>query len=113
MNPYIIPGLKSKAHQLKRIIKTDEVVTAITTHFNCDIDYLRQKNRTTQVVHARYIICYMLRKHTDMTLQQIAEYLKPAISDHTTALHGINFITGQLDAKFPNTTKEIFNEIYI
>ena len=113
MNPYIIPGLKSKAHKLKRIIKTDEVVNAITDHFKCSLEDLRAKNRNKKLVQVRYIMCYMLRKHTDMTLQEIADYFKPAITDHTTSLHGINYITGQLDAKFPNTTKEIFNEIYI
>jgi chromosomal replication initiation ATPase DnaA len=113
MNPYIIPGLKSKAHKLKRIIKTDEVVNSITDYFKCDIQDLRAKNRNKKLVQIRYIMCYMLRKHTDMTLKDIAEYFAPAMTNHTTALHGINYIAGQLDAKFPNTTKEIFNEIYI
>jgi len=113
MNAYVIPGLKSRAHKLKRIIKRDEVVNAITDHFKCDIQDLRAKNRNKKLVQVRYIMCYMLRKHTDMTLKEIAEYFKPAMTDHTTSLHGINYISGQLNAKFPNATKDIFNEIYI
>jgi chromosomal replication initiator protein len=113
MNPYIIPGLKNKAHKLKRIVQADDITSNVLDYFRLDGDIIRTKNRSRKIVTARHIICYLLRKHTGMTLQQIAEYLKPAISDHTTVLHGINYVTGQLSAKNENDIKNIMNEIYI
>jgi chromosomal replication initiation ATPase DnaA len=55
----------------------------------------------------------MLRKHTEMSLDEIAEYLSPAITDHTTVMHGIQFIKNQLSLKHENSIKIILNEIYI
>jgi chromosomal replication initiation ATPase DnaA len=55
----------------------------------------------------------MLRKHTEMSLDEIAEYLSPAITDHTTVMHGISFVTGQLSLKHDNPIKIVLNEIYI
>jgi len=113
MNPYIIPGLKNKAHKLKRIVQADDITSNVLDYFNIDVDIIRTKNRCRKIVTARHIICYLLRKHTGMTLVQIAEYLKPAISDHTTVLHGIRYIEGQISAKNENDIKDILNEIYI
>jgi chromosomal replication initiation ATPase DnaA len=55
----------------------------------------------------------MLRKHTEMSLDEIAEYLSPAITDHTTVMHGIAFVKGQLSLKHENSIKLVLNEIYI
>jgi chromosomal replication initiation ATPase DnaA len=55
----------------------------------------------------------MLRKHTEMSLDEIAQYLSPAITHHCTIMHGIAFVTGQLSLKHDNAIKTILNEIYI
>jgi len=113
MSPYVMPGLKIKIHNLKRIVSVDAITKSITDYYGMDIEQIRAKVRTNRVVQARYVLCYMLRKHTDMSLVDVAKYLSPAITDHTTVLHGVRYVTEQLGAKHENSIKLVLNEIYI
>ena len=103
MSPYVMPGLKTKINNLKRIVSVDGISKAITDYYGMDLDAIRAKVRTTRIVQARYVFCYLLRKHTDMSLLDVAHYLSPGITDHTTVMHGVAFVKGQLS----------LNEIYI
>ena len=113
ISPYVVPGLKSKIQNLKRIVRIDDITKVITEYYGMDLDYIRAKNRTNRVVQARYVFCYLLRKHTDMSLVDVAQFLSPAITDHTTVMHGIAFVKGQLSLKHENSIKIVLNEIYI
>ena len=113
MNAYIIPGLKSRVTKLKRKVQADDIETEVLQYFKLSSEIIRTKDRNHKIVSARYILCYLLRKHTSMTLVEIAQYLAPAISDHSTVVHGVRFVTGQLSSKTDNEIKDIFNEIYI
>lgn len=113
MNAYIIPGLKERSLRLKRLMKADDISKSILEHFNVSFEEVTKKSRKHTIITVRFIVCYMLRKHTDMTLMAIAYYLSPAIRDHTTVIHAVRFIEGQLSSKFDNHIKDIFNEIYI
>lgn len=113
MSPYVMPGLKTKIHNLKRIVSVAAITKAVTEYYNMDITILRTKGRNTTAVQARYIICYLLRKHTAMNLIEIAQHLSPAITDHTTVIHGVLEIKAQLSLKHDNPVKTILNEIYI
>jgi chromosomal replication initiator protein len=108
-----MPGLKEKVINLKRIVSLDAITKAITMYYDIDIANIRTRGRNKTVVQARYIMCYLLRKHTGMSLDDIAQYLSPAITDHTTVMHGVEFIKGQLSLKHDNPVKKILNEIYI
>lgn len=113
MSPYIIPGLKNKIHNLKRIIQIEDIISSVCMHFKVDLATITKKGRTHKSVVMRMIICYLLRKHTALTLKEIGQQLYPAITDHTTVIHGIRFVEGQLSMKNDNEIKTIFNEIYI
>jgi len=113
MNAYVIPGLKSRAHKLKRKVQADDIETEVLQYFKLSPEIIRTKDRNHKIVTTRYVLCYLLRKHTSMTLVEIVQYLSPAISDHSTVVHGVRFVTGQLSAKTDNEIKDIFNEIYI
>lgn len=113
ISPYIMPGLKTKIHNLKRIVSVDAISKAITDYYGMELDFIRSKCRTNRIVQARYVMCYMLRKHTDMSLVDVAQYLSPGITDHTTVMHGIAYVKGQLSLKHENTIKIVLNEIYI
>jgi chromosomal replication initiator protein len=113
MSPYVMPGLKTKIHNLKRIVSVDAISKAITDYYGMELDFIRSKCRTNRIVQARYVMCYMLRKHTDMNLVDVANYLSPAITEHTTVIHGIRFVESQLSLKHDNEIKTIMNEIYI
>ncbi len=113
ISPYVLPGLKTKIKDLKRIVSITSITDEVCNYYATDIEVLRIKNRNKTKVQARYVLCYMLRRHTAMSLDDIAQYLSPAITDHTTVMHGVAFIQGQLSLKHDNPIKIILNEIYI
>ena len=113
MSPYIMPGLKNRIHNLKRIVQIADILTSVCIHFKVDFETITKKGRNHKIVVMRMIICYLLRKHTALTLKEISEQLYPAITDHTTVIHGIRFVEGQLSLKSDNEIKSLMNEIYI
>jgi chromosomal replication initiation ATPase DnaA len=113
ISPYVLPGLKTKIQNLKRIVSITSITDEVCSYYATDIEQLRIKNRNKTKVQARYVLCYMLRRHTAMSLDDIAQYLSPAIKHHCTVMHGIAFVTGQLSLKHENPIKIILNEIYI
>ena len=113
ISPYVLPGLKSKIQNLKRIVQIDDIIQSVCVYFKTDIETIRRKDRSHKAVLMRMIICYLLRKHTTLTLKQIAEQLNPAISDHTTVIYGIRFVEGQMSINNDNDVQTIMNEIYI
>jgi chromosomal replication initiation ATPase DnaA len=113
ISAYVVPGLKEKVINLKRIVSVGAITKAVTEYYCFDMETLRIKNRNKTKVQARYVLCFMLRRHTAMSLDDIAQYLSPAVTDHTTVMHGIAFVTGQLSLKHENEVKNILNEIYI
>ena len=108
-----MPGIREKIANLKRIVSVNAITKAVTEYYGMDMAVLRTKGRKKTKVQARYILCYLLRKHTAMSLDEVAEYLSPAITDHTTVIHGVNEIKDQLSLKHDNLVKTIMNEIYI
>ena len=113
INARVIPGLKFKSIKVQRKLSINVIMKAVCIHYETDIVALRQISRKSRTVQARYILFYLLRRHTDMSLVDVASYFSPAITDHSTVLHGIRYIEGQLEAKHENSIKVIMNEIYI
>ena len=113
MSPYVMPGIREKVINLKRIVSVAAITKSVTEYYNMDIAILRTKGRNRTLVQARYVLCYLLRKHTSMSLIEIAQYLAPGITDHTTVIHGVESIKGQLSLKHDSEIKNIMNEIYI
>jgi len=113
ISPYVVPGLKSKIKNLKRIVQIEDIISSVCVYFGKDFDTITRKDRSHKAVVIRMIICYLLRKHTTLTLKQIAEQLNPAITDHTTVIYAIRFVEGQLSINNDNHVQTIMNEIYI
>ena len=113
ISPYVVPGLKSKIQNLKRIVQIEDIISSVCIYFECDFSTITKKDRNHQAVVRRMVICYLLRKHTALTLKEISQQLHPAITDHTTVIHGIRFVEGQISLKSDNEIKTIMNEIYI
>lgn len=108
-----MPGLKEKVINLKRIVSVAAITKAVTQYYNIPMEDLRTRDRYKILVQARYVLCYLLRKHTAMSLVEIAQHFSPAIKDHTTVMHGVAYIKGQLSLKHDNEIKTVLNEIYI
>jgi chromosomal replication initiator protein len=53
-----------------------------------------QKTRARQIVDARRIVCYLLRKYSGLSLKRIALYVN--LKDHSSIIHHIETIKGFL-----------------
>lgn len=56
---------------------------------------------------------YFLHNYTGMTLQEIADVFKPAITDHSTVIHGIQFVREQISLAHENEVSDHVKNIQI
>ncbi len=98
MSPYIIPGIRFVA----KVATPEYIVQRVTDYFETDLIEIRRRSRKRTVVNQRAIICYYLYKKCNWTLQDIADFLRPAISNHTTVIHAIRFVDDQLSLENDN-----------
>jgi len=67
----------------------NHIVKIVTEHFGKSISQLRQKGRTEDVTWPRFVLEYLIREHTSLSLNRIASFLAPAVNDHGTVSRGI------------------------
>lgn len=92
----LIPGIKYKYR--KAILVTDRVKKII--EFVCDMKNIRyedmkKQTRKREIVYARQLCTYMLKKRTKLALREIGELF--ADQDHSTILHSIKVINDLSD----------------
>lgn len=63
------------------------VLTAVVRVTTVDADEIVAKGRKARTVRPRHLLCLLLRRHTDLTLQEIGERLDGR--DHGTVIHGL------------------------
>lgn len=81
--------IKSNFFSIKKnSINSYSVISDVCKEFNISHEDLIQKNRTTNIRYARYTIMYILRNN-GFTHDKIADFLKPAITHHSSVIHGI------------------------
>lgn len=98
MSPYIIPGIRF----VGKVVTPEYITQRILDHFETDIIEVRRRSRKRTVVTIRAILCHYLYKKCNWTLQDIADFLRPAISNHTTVIHAIRFVDDQLSLENDN-----------
>jgi len=98
MNHYAIPGIFRQKYDMGRIVKVICCSTDIT------IDEMKGKNRKREIVTARHLFFYFVRRMTQSTWASMGEYLG---NDHTTAIHGENKIQDLLDIKDESTIEAV------
>lgn len=89
-----------------------DVLRVTADHLNVKVDELKLKSRKMRMVYARQLICYILKRYCEMSLREILEelqppYGQPAITDHTTVIHGIKTISGMIDVDDGNVRNDI------
>jgi chromosomal replication initiator protein len=72
-----------------------DVVEAVARHFEIAEKDLKGRARTRNVVVPRQVAMYLLREETDISLEEIGRAIGGR--DHTTVMHGIRKIEGQID----------------
>ena len=75
-----------------------------------DTDVLA-KNRMQNTVFARKAAAYILKKHTSLSLKEIAPYI--GVKDHTTVLYNVSTAKDLIDTEdwYKNKIDEVENEI--
>lgn len=109
MNYFIIPGLKG-AESLSPKYKADRIIQSVGYYLGIEREEFLRKNRNRPNVYARQLCCYLLREQLKLTLKPIMELLRPAkgapcITNHTTVIHGYQYIVDQLHFEHGQTVK--------
>ena len=72
----------------REMVDFKTVVKAVTKHFNYSLDELRSENRNKELVFARQVTMYIMKKNTDRSLRDIGTYLGGR--NHTTVKHALS-----------------------
>lgn len=74
----------------KEMVDFKVVVKAITKHFTYSLEELRSEKRNKELVFARQVTMYIMKKNTDRSLRDIGTYLGGR--NHTTVKHALSKI---------------------
>lgn len=80
--------------ELNRDITPSYIIEVVAEHYGISPDDIRSKKRNSEFVLPRQICMYLCRTMTDTSLIAIAKMLSK--KDHTTVMHGINKIAGEI-----------------
>lgn len=83
-----------KLHTDKLLGLTD-IVQIVSREIGISVESMKQKTRKREVVEARQIAMWMLKRHTKLSLDAIGEYFendKEHVFDHATVLHAIRTV---------------------
>jgi chromosomal replication initiator protein len=92
MTPYSAPGIKRDPSVRYTMTK---IANVISQHYNISIERIRDKTRKREVVVARQVCIYFMKKHTKETLKNIGIFVGGR--DHTTAIHSIHTVNDLID----------------
>jgi chromosomal replication initiator protein len=72
------------------------ILDAVTKHFNVSLELLKSKTRAKQIVLARQVAVYLIRKETSLPLEQIGRLLGGR--DHSTIIHGYHKLSSLIES---------------
>ena len=78
-------------HQQK-IITFDEILQAVSRHFDLNVSELTSKNKSRKITYPRYLAMYLARERTNMSFPDIAKKFN---MHHTSVMHGYNTVSEQ------------------
>ena len=81
---------------VKESVDFKAVIKAISKHFPYSLDELRSENRNKELVFARQVTMYIMKKNTDRSLREIGAYLGDR--NHTTVKHALSKIENHISA---------------
>ncbi len=89
----------------------ENIIEYIAKYFELEPDALQGQSRSRNVVNARQIAMYLIRRLTKMSTQDIGNVFGGR--DHTTVLYSLDKVEGQMrsDPAFAETVKEITTNI--
>lgn len=88
---YVMPGLK-RSYSLTKT--ADDIINTVCQRYAVTLSELQGSYRGRDLVFARHLAMYLLRKHTHLTLTAIAKCM--GRDDHTTVIHAMKSINNYL-----------------
>jgi len=79
-------------------ICVESLAKAVSEYFKIDLQQLKSKRKTAELVRARQIAMYLCRKYTSNSLKSIGEEFGGR--DHSTVIHAITTVENNLDLDF-------------
>lgn len=95
--------------------KTDKLFISrlemiVYSHTDVGIDEIKDKSRKAEVVILRFIVAYLLKKYTIMSLKSIGEYLGGR--DHSTIINALGVVQKWYDQpRMYSAEVKLLNEI--
>lgn len=80
-------------HDAKSTVTVDDILKLISQHYNIKLPDLKGKSRTKQILIARQVGMYMLKKHLNLSLVETGKIFGG--KDHTTVLNAVRKIESQ------------------
>lgn len=118
VSPYVFPLLSNITQidvvndKSKRDQKAGEYIISKTlSYFGCTEGDMQGESRLRRFVECRQMICYLLRKETNLSLKQIARRIGDR--DHSTVIYSVKNMTALLetDQEFKRKYKEIMEKL--
>ena len=81
---------------VKESVDFKGVIKAVSKHLSYSLDELRSENRNKELVFARQLTMYIMKKNTNRSLREIGTYLGDR--NHTTVKHAISKIEHHISA---------------
>ncbi len=109
-SPYAYPGFKNftlSNHGMPLETQQETalaIIQKICDQYKVDIRKVRGKGRMRPYVTIRQISMYFIKTNTDMSLKRIGDLF--SWRDHTSVIHSINLIKGQVSRKEENSIKK-------
>ena len=108
----ILKALEDVVKKSNEYIPTPEsIIEYIAKYFGLESEVLRGQGRGRDIVNARQIAMYLIRRMTNLSLNDIGKAFGDR--DHTTVLHSLDKVEKQMrsDPAFAETVKEITTNI--
>lgn len=95
MSYYVFPGVrKCDASLLTPQKIAENIIAKVCQYYNVNEMEVRSKSRKSEVVLARHFCVFFLKRKTRFPLRVIGDMFSGR--DHTTCIHSIAYINGQL-----------------
>ncbi len=90
----LVAGVIKNTPCPQKFISTEDIVQSVCDHFGIDLEIMRSKKRSQNIVLTRQVTAYLLRNLSQMSFKDIGEVLGGR--DHTTVIHGVEKIEKNL-----------------
>lgn len=99
--------------KMKTVITQDDIINKVYDHFSVSLETMFLKSRKQELVRARQVTMYLLKELTPLSSNKIGKIV--GNKDHTTVLHAIKTIKGQIDvnASFADTISQLIQELKV